>query len=86
MEKNMNKFLASVLSKTETLSDEQVTTIQDILFPPEDSTPRAAISAARKMAIDFERFNAQYEKEKANVKNTAKVMTDAELEALAEMM
>lgn len=83
----MNKFLASILSKTE-ITDEQEATIQDILFPAEDETPRAKVKAAKEMALAYERFNTHYEEaaaKRAAIKNV-KPMTEAELEEMAESM
>ena len=85
MEKNMNKFLASILSKTE-ISDEQASTIQDILFPPENDTPQAMIKAAKDMSLAYEKFNVKYEEaaaKRAAAKNV-KPMSDAEIDEMVE--
>lgn len=82
----MNKFLASVLSKTE-ITEEQAATIQDILFPAEDETPQAMTKAAKEMSLAYEKFSAKYEEaaaKRAAAKNV-KPMTEDEINELVEM-
>ena len=87
MEANMNKFLASVLSKTE-IDDDQAYTIQQILFPAKDETPSAALKAAREMSIAYDKFNIKYEAEKAKraeAKKDVKPLNAEEIDELVEM-
>lgn len=89
MDKNMNKFLASVLSKTE-INDDQAAAIQDILFPAEDETPQAQVKAAKEMSLAYEKFNLKYEeaaakRAAASAAKNAKPMTEEEINELVEM-
>jgi len=87
MDANMNKFLASVLSKTE-INDDQAYTIQQILFPAENETPSAALKAAREMSIAYDKFNVKYEAEnakRAEAKKDVKPLNAEEIDELVEM-
>jgi hypothetical protein len=88
MEKNYHKFLAHILSKANTLTDEQVYTIENILFPPETNSPQAMSKAAKEMTIAWEKWNKQYqEKEAARAKEpgSVKPLSETEVDELLKL-
>ena len=64
MEKNLNLFFAEELRKR-TLTEDQSMTLMEVLFPPKESTPRAAMKANLEAEIAFRKWNKQYHAEEA---------------------
>lgn len=85
MEQNLNLFFADVLRKR-TLTDEQSLTLQEMLFPGWDEDPnKARMESIRDLTAAYTRWEAEQEK-KPKEPEKVTPMSDAEIEALADII
>lgn len=89
MKNNLSHFFADMLRKRD-LTEEDELTLQRMLFPGYDANPnKAAIESAHDMTLAYEQWERQQggqDKQDKTQDAHPEPMTDAEVEALAELI